>query len=88
MPTRLTQSAAGMSFDVPPSPAINVDMRGVRVSRGVMVSWHGYRARVVRVCKGRAFIWFAPMSRARRAALPGGALDERWVPYSSLQVVT
>lgn len=82
MPTRLTQSAAGMSFDVPASP-VHSDMRGVRVKRGVTVSWHGYRATVISVRKGHCHVQFLPAFTART-----GYECKQWFPCASVQVVT
>lgn len=59
----------------------NLDLTGKLVKRGLLVSWHGYRADVVRVRFGRCLCrWRSGFGDPFRNAAT-------WVPCSSVQVV-
>lgn len=59
----------------------NLDLNDKLVKRGLLVSWHGYRATVSRVRSGRCLVSFAGLY----VALHGPA--SQWLPCSSVQVV-
>lgn len=84
MSTLQGQSGAGMvpmHISAPKAPY--VDMRGVRVKRGVTVSWHGWRAVVLAVRKGHCHVQFLPAFTART-----GYEGKCWFPCHNVQVVT
>jgi hypothetical protein len=62
--------------------APNLDLNDKLVKRGLLISWHGYRADVVRVRSGRCLCqWRAGSTDAFRHAAT-------WLSCRSVQVVT
>lgn len=61
--------------------APNLDLNDKLVKRGLLVSWHGYRANVKRVRTGRCLVTFAGLY----VALHGPA--SKWLECRSVQVV-
>lgn len=62
--------------------APNLDANDKLVKRGLLVSWHGYRADVVRVRMGRCLCqWRTGSTDAFRHA-------STWLPCASVQVVS
>lgn len=61
--------------------ASNLDLNDKLVKRGVVVSWHGYRADVVRVRTGRC------LCRWRSGSTDAFVHASTWLPCASVQVV-
>lgn len=62
--------------------APNLDLNDKLVKRGLLVSHHGYRAKVERVRTGRCLVAFVGLY----AALHGPT--SQWLPCASVQVIT
>lgn len=61
--------------------AANLDLTDKLVKRGLLVSWHGYRGRVLRVRTGRCLVSWVATSPAH------GAGEQGWLECSWVQVV-
>ncbi len=80
---------AARAVAAPASPSLgvcnlkgpNLDLNDKLVKRGLLVSWHGYRASVQRVRTGRCLVSFTGLY----VALHGPA--SKWLPCVSVQVV-
>jgi hypothetical protein len=62
--------------------AANLDLNDKLVRRGLLVSWHGWRATVQRVRMGRCLLSFAVDQADATVKVPPS-----WVPCSAVQVV-
>lgn len=60
----------------------NLDLNDKLVRRGLLVSWHGWRATVQRVRMGRCLLSFAVDQGDATAKV-----SPSWVPCSAVQVV-
>lgn len=56
----------------------NLDLAGRHVRKGLLVSWHGLRGRVVRVRTGRCVV---------RWVVAASCVPDQWLPCGSVQVV-
>lgn len=65
----------------------NLDLNDTLVKRGLLVSWHGHRATVLRVRTGRCLVNF------KADGFQHGVIDvandgrSKWLPCASVQVV-
>lgn len=64
----------------------NLDLNDKLIKRGVTVSWHGYRARVLSVRTGRCLCLFAPPGFIA-AQFPQMSGTPKWLDCSTVQVV-
>lgn len=80
----VTPSVRGADMANPP----NLDLNDKLVKRGLVVSWHGYRATVQRVRTGRVLVQFHRMRPTHVGVIPAGASDQQWFPCRSVQVVS
>lgn len=65
----------------------NLDLNDKLVKRGLLVSWHGYRATVQCVRTGRCLVKFQRVRPTHIGVVPAGASDQQWLPCASVQVV-